>query len=360
MSAEPNRKLSTIVFSDIVGYSRMMNEDEAGTLKLLGFHDRIANEIISGYRGKILKKLGDGLLISFESVSDAFTATQLLQEEFKSYNTEHKDFQKLLVRIGVHVGDVIEKDGDIFGNGVNVAARLQQICVPGGICFSQSAHAALGQPNTRNLRLVSDVALKNIAESYNVFMLPSIYPDEFPINQVSGASDTGRKFVINSMKRIPPEKFSFVDSLLVSVGAMVLIDFLIVNALIYYADYTLNQAILELSGRLWFGVYNIIFISFFTYIFLRDSVKIHFEDVRGVDEMLSFIIQRFGFKPPKRKDGQLIYKPTVYNFLMWWTQSIRVAINGNEVTISGSFMFLRKVKKMLKSYQEKPNSSTKG
>ncbi len=97
---------------------------------------------------------------------------------------------------------------------------------------------------------------------------------------------------------------------------------------------------------------TIVLVVFFTFIFLRDSVKIRFEDVRGVDEMISFIIRQFGFKPPKRKNGQLVYKPSAYNFLMWWSQSMRVAINGNDVTISGSFMFLRKVKKMLKAYRK--------
>jgi len=352
MREEPKRKLSTIVFTDIVGYSKMMSDDEVETLKLLEFNNRIAEEIITGYRGSILKKLGDGLLINFESVNDAYTATQLLQDEIKSYNEDHTHQQKLLVRIGVHVGDVIEKDGDIFGTGVNIAARLQQICVPGGICFSQSAYAALGKENSRNLKLVSDVALKNIAEHYNVFMLPSIYPDRFPIDQVSDAKATGREFVIKSMQRIPPEKFSIVDSFLVAAGLMVAIDFIIANTLIYFNDFTLNQAILKLSGNLWFGIYNIVFILFLTIVILRDSVKIHFEDVRGVDEMISFIIQQFGFKPPVKKNGQLVYKPSAYNFWMWWTQKMKVAINGNHVTISGSFMFLRKVRKMLKSYQK--------
>lgn len=352
MSTEPYRKLSTIVFTDIVGYSAMRSKNETAAFKLLEFHDRIAEEIITGYRGKILKKLGDGLLICFDSVNDAFTATKLFQDEIKAYNAEHPDHQKLLVRVGVHIGDVIEKDGDIFGNDVNIAARLQQICIPGAICFSQSAHAALEQTNTSKLRLVANISLKNISEQYNVFMLPSIYPDTFPVKQITEAKTSGRDFVIKSMQRIPPEKFTLIDSMLVSVGIIVLIDFLIANLLIYYADYSLNQAILELSGKIGFGIYNLVFVVFFTFIFLRDSVKIHFEDVRGVDEMISFIIQQFGFKPPKRKDGMLIYKPSAYNFMMWWTQNMRVSINGNHVTISGSFMFLRKVKKMLKSYQK--------
>ncbi len=352
MTAEPNRKLSTIVFTDIVGYSDLMSKNESATLKMLDFHNRMAEEIFSGYRGNIIKKMGDGMLAVFNSVNDAYTATQLLQDEIKTYNNEHSDAQRLLVRIGIHVGDVIEKDGDIFGNGVNIAARLQQICVPGGICLSQSAHSALGQTNGRKLKLVSDVVLKNIAERYNVFMLPSIYPDEFRIDQLTEVSESGRDFVIKRIQRIPPEKFSLLDSLLITVGVMVAIDFGIANLIKYLTHASLNEVILELSGSLMFGIYNLVFIPLITITILRDSMKIDFEDVRGADELISFIIRQFGFKHPARKNGQLIFKPSVYNLLMWSSQKMRVSISGNHVTISGSFLFLRKVRKMLKAYRK--------
>ena len=352
MSAEPIRKLSTIVFTDIVGFSELMSDNEQQTLKVLELHDRMAGEIFSGYRGRIIKKLGDGLLAVFESVNDAFTATRLFQEEIKSYNDENPGRKRLLVRVGIHTGDIIEKEGDIFGNGVNIASRLQQICIPGGICLSQAAHAALNKSNAEGLKLVSDVNLKNIAERYNVFMLPSVYPDEYRLEDVTEMTTGNRDFVIKSMKRIPPEKFSLIDSLLIAVGIMVVFDFAIANLIIYLTGITLNEAILLLSNSIWFLAYNLIFIPVFAIIFLRDSIEIHFEDVRGVDRMISYVIQRFGFRPPVRKNGTLIFKPSVYNLLMWSSQKMRVSINGNHVVISGSFLFLRKVKKMLTSYRK--------
>ena len=352
MSAEPNRKLSTIVFTDIAGFSELMSDNEQQTLKMLEFHDRMAGEIFSGYRGRIIKKLGDGLLALFESVNDAFTATRLFQEEIKSYNDEHPAARKLLVRVGIHAGDIIEKEDDIFGHGVNIASRLQQICIPGGICLSQAAHAALDKSNAEKLRLVPDVVLKNIAERYNVFMLPSVYPEEFMLGDISEISAGKEDFVIKSMKRIPPEKFSLIDSIFIAVGLMVVVDFAMVNLITYLTSITFNEAILLLSNSIWFLAYNIIFIPVFAIIFLRDSIEIHFEDVRGVDRMISYVIQRFGFSPPVRKNGILIFKPSVYNLLMWSSQKMRVSVNGNRVMISGSYLFLRKVKKMLKSYRK--------
>lgn len=352
MSAEPNRKLSTIVFTDIAGFSELMRENEQLTLKMLELHDRMAEEIFSGYRGRIVKKLGDGLLAVFESVNEAFLANRMFQEEIKSFNNENPDGKKLLVRVGIHAGDIIEKGGDIFGNGVNVASRLQQICIPGGICLSQAAHAALDKSNAEKLRLVPDVILKNISERYNVFMLPSIYPEEFRLENVAEMNADKENFVIKNIHRIPPEKFSLIDSLLITVGILVLVDFAIAGFITYLTGITLNEAILNLSGDIWFLIYNVVFIFAFTLIFLRDSIKVDFEDVRGVDNMLSHIIQRFGFRPPERKNGILIFKPSVYNLLIWWSQKMRVSVNGNHVIISGSYIFLRKVKKMLKSFRK--------
>jgi hypothetical protein len=138
----------------------------------------------------------------------------------------------------------------------------------------------------------------------------------------------------------------------VAVGIMVAVDFAIANLIVYLGGVSLNDAILLLSNRLWFVVYNLVSVLFFTIIFLRDSIEIHFEDVRGVDSMISHVIQRFGFSPPTRKNGILIFKPSVYNLLMWWSQKMRVSINGNHVTISGSYLFLMKVKKMLRAYRK--------
>ena len=351
MEAEAKRKLSTIVFTDIVGYSEMMNRNEDKATKVLEFHDRIAEEIFTGNHGQIIKKLGDGILAVFNTVKDAYAASKMFGEEIKEFNIAKPVEDRLLVRAGIHVGNVLYRDGDIFGNDVNVAARLQQICIPGGVCLSQAARSSLGQNFNADFKIVSDVKLKNIAESYTVSMLPSIYPDEFPIENLLATETENISIEINSITKIPPEKFAFVDALIVAVGLMIVLDFGIVNFLVYLKQITFNAAILKLSN-IWMLIYNLVFIAIFTVSLLRDAVEIKFDDVRGADKLLSYIIQRFGFKPPVKKGDQIIFKPTFYNLIMWSTQKMRVSINGNYATISGSFLFLRKVKKMLKSYQK--------
>lgn len=345
---EAKRKLSTIVFTDIVAYSEMMNRDELQAMKILTFHDRIAEEIFKAYHGKIIKKLGDGILAEFNSAQDALSACKTFHSEIKSFNA---DKQKLTVRIGIHVGEVLEREGDIFGNDVNVAARLQQICTPGGICLSQSAHSALGQNTSKKFKMSSNVHLKNIAENYTVFQYPSIYPDEFPEGKHESSSPENQDFIITSIRKISPEKFSIVDAFIVAIGIIIAIDFAVVNALVYLSELTFNEAIIKLSN-LWMLIYNLVFITIFTFSLWRDAVEIKFEDIRGADKLLSYIIQRFGFNPPVKKGAEIIFKPTFYNVIMWSTQKMRVTINGNYATISGSFLFLRKVRKMLKSYQK--------
>jgi hypothetical protein len=339
------------MFTDIVGYSEKMSRDENQALQWLDFHDKAAAEIIKAHNGNLIKKMGDGMLVDFPSVIDALKAAHTFQHEIKNFNQSQQDSDKLLVRIGIHIGDVLQKDKDIFGNGVNIAARIQQICIPGGICLSQAAHAAIGDSSNYDFIVLSKVKLKNIAENYSVFQLPSIYPNEFPIQQNTNIETHSDDFIITSIKKIPPEKLSIVDAMLIAVGIMVALDFSIAYFTMKISDLSLNQAILKLSNY-WMLFYSLIFTAIFTIILLRDAVEIKFEDVRGADQLLSYIIQRFGFNPPVKKDNHIVFKPTLYNSIMWSTQKMKVAINGNTITISGSFLFLRKVKRMLKSYQK--------
>lgn len=178
----------------------------------------------------------------------------------------------------------------------------------------------------------------------------SIYHDGNQIKKAAENSDQSPEFVIEKIRRIPPEKFSLTDSILIAVGLMVLLDFGLANLFMYFSGGTLNNAITSLSNISVLG-YNVAFVGIFTLIILRDSVEIKFRDVRGADQLLEVIIKRFNLKAPQSKNGQTIFKPTLCNVFMWPPQKMRVIKNGSFVTISGSYIFLRKVKKALRSYQ---------
>jgi len=130
------RRLVAIMFTDIVGFSRLMAEGEARALRILDRHDAILAEQIAAQGGKVLKRMGDSIFASFDSATNAVRCAIAIQQALAAYNNACVGDERLAVRIGVHLGDVIERHGDLFGDGINVAARLQPLAKPGGVCIS--------------------------------------------------------------------------------------------------------------------------------------------------------------------------------------------------------------------------------
>ncbi len=136
----PVRRLSAILAADVVGYSRLMAVDEEGTLTALKkVRAQVTDPRIASHNGRIVKTTGDGLLVEFSSVVDALRCAVEIQEGLAAQGADTPEERRLRVRIGINLGDVILEDDDIFGDGVNVAARLEGIAEPGGICISQGA-----------------------------------------------------------------------------------------------------------------------------------------------------------------------------------------------------------------------------
>src|SRR6187551_1592367 len=128
-----SRQLAAIMFTDIVGYTALMGKDEQQAFELLDKNRQIQRPIIEQFNGRWIKELGDGVMASFNTVSDAVNAAINIQE---TCNTLH-DFQ---LRIGIHLGEVVFENEDVFGDGVNIASRIQAIAMPGGIYISESIY----------------------------------------------------------------------------------------------------------------------------------------------------------------------------------------------------------------------------
>ncbi len=177
------RRLSAIVAADVVGYSRQMGLDEEGTLKRVkALRREVMDPCVASKNGRLVKTTGDGFLVEFGSVYDAFHCAKSVQERLRARNQPLPEDQQLALRIGINVGDIIFDDGDVFGDGVNVAARLEPLAPIGGICVSQRAWEDL-----RRLGLpfedVGDQQLKNISEPIRVFQLTSNQLSEIPAEQ---------------------------------------------------------------------------------------------------------------------------------------------------------------------------------
>ena len=167
------RKLAAILVADVVGYSRLTGVDEERTLaRLRGLRSDLVDPSIAAHRGRIVKRTGDGSIIEFRSVVDAVRCAVEIQNGMAERNAGVNEDRRIEFRIGIHLGDVVEEsDGDLMGDGVNIAARLEGICKPGAVCLSEDAYR---QVKGRLDLAVSDLGptqLKNIAEPVRVYSL---------------------------------------------------------------------------------------------------------------------------------------------------------------------------------------------
>src|SRR6516165_4279016 len=135
--ARVERRLAAILAADVAGYSRLIEADEEGTLsRLKALRAEIIDPRIAGHHGRIVKTTGDGLLVEFASVVDALRCAAEIQEALAGSNAPLPPDRRIDLRIGINMGDIVVEDGDIFGDRVNVAARLEGLAEPGGICIS--------------------------------------------------------------------------------------------------------------------------------------------------------------------------------------------------------------------------------
>ena len=185
------RKLAAILYADVAGYSRLTGENEDSTHRRLAeYFDQIAISI-DLHRGRVMHYAGDAVLAMFEAVVDAVSCAAQVQSELQTRNEELPDEQKVQFRIGVNMGDVIEDRGDIYGDGVNVAARLESLAAPGGICISESVHTAIGNKLPIDYEFIGEQQVKNITKpikAYNVAVRPgSVLPPPYssPIRRKS-------------------------------------------------------------------------------------------------------------------------------------------------------------------------------
>src|SRR3984885_1372864 len=161
-SGRVGRRLAAIVAADVAGYSRLMGLDEVGTARTLREHRRVTDALVAKHGGRLVKTTGDGVLLEFPSVVDAVEYAVAVQAVMVQRNEGVPQDRRMLFRIGINLGDILIEGDDILGDGVNIAARLEGIARPGGICISSSAYdqvrgkvdvdfADLGEQNLKNI-----------------------------------------------------------------------------------------------------------------------------------------------------------------------------------------------------------------
>jgi len=181
------RKLAAIMFTDIAGYTESMSKSESKTLNLLEKKRSILKPLLKKYKGTFVKEIGDGTLSYFESAVNAATCAVKLQEA----TFDDKDMN---IRVGIHIGDIVFKDGDVFGGGVNVASRLESIAPAGGVCVSKSVYDELSNQDDFDGIELGLQSLKGIGRLIEVYglkgdKLNEPNPDEYQDNKIDKHSD---------------------------------------------------------------------------------------------------------------------------------------------------------------------------
>ncbi len=165
------RKLAAILAADVVGYSRLMGEDEAGTARMVRERREAATPIVRSFRGRLVKTTGDGVLLEFPSVVAAVECAIAIQKMMAERNVDTPEAKRIVYRVGVNLGDILIDGDDILGDGVNVAARLEAMGEPGGVCLSSSAYDQVRGRIEAEFVDLGEQALKNIAGPVRAYAL---------------------------------------------------------------------------------------------------------------------------------------------------------------------------------------------
>src|ERR1700746_2489461 len=172
MSADTEqRKLAAIMFTDMVGYSALSQRDDKLALELLEEHRQLLREILPSFNGTEIKTIGDGFLIEFDSALEAAECAVAIQRALAKRNADAPAQRQIQVRIGIHIGDVVHRGGDVYGDGVNIASRTQRLAGPGGICVSMDVERQIRNALEARFEKLATTDLKNISVPMDLFRI---------------------------------------------------------------------------------------------------------------------------------------------------------------------------------------------
>jgi adenylate cyclase len=216
------RKLTTIFCADVVGYSRLMGADEHGTLRRLKECRELIQAFIERHRGRVVSWSGDAVLADFASVVESVQCAVEIQRELKAQNETLAERERMDFRIGINLGDVMIDDHDIFGEGVNIAARLQALAQPGGILISGSVHDQVKNKLALGFSFMGHQQVKNISEQVPVFVVAQEAAPSLPIGAVS--IDSGGRAVAPKAPALLPLRIAAgtIDAIVAAVIAFAL------------------------------------------------------------------------------------------------------------------------------------------
>ena len=167
------RKLTAILSADVIGYSRLMRDDEEATVRDIAAHRVLISNIIQQHHGRVVDSPGDNILAEFASVVDAVNGAIKIQAEIRKSNTDTPEDRRMEFRIGINLGDVIEEEERIYGDGVNIAARVEGLAAAGGICISGTVYEHVKNKLSLEYEYLGEQTVKNIPEPIRLYRIPT-------------------------------------------------------------------------------------------------------------------------------------------------------------------------------------------
>src|SRR5258706_7637711 len=203
------RKLAAIFSTDVAGYSRLMGDDEEATIRTLTTYRELISSLIQRYRGRVVDAPGDNLLAEFASVVDAVRCAVEIQQALKEKNTELPEHRQMQFRIGINLGDVIVEGERLYGDGVNIAARLESLAIPGGICISGTVYDQVENKLALTYESQGEQTVKNIAKPVRIYRVVME-----PVAAVSPGEEASRESQVESqILRLPHFTFRTQEAL---------------------------------------------------------------------------------------------------------------------------------------------------
>jgi len=273
-----------------------------------------------------------------------------IQGTLAEHNQSAAPAERVAVRIGVHLGDVIVRNGDLFGDGINVAARLQPLAKPGGVCISNAVYQAVLKSVDPKPILVGEVELKNILERHVIYEFPPLYDapvseaGEGPSERRSNHSVGARIDRVDDMPPPVPAGTHALKGIGVTLSALVL-GFAL-------SDWA-NDRPVSLSGvfeilqrsdglTLFLGIF-VVASMVMAHLVRPISKRYVFDDIRGVDEWLEWAVMELGWCAPSKRGKALQFSPSVFTALVWGWMKLSVWVDGNSLTVVGPAVFVQRL-----------------
>jgi adenylate cyclase len=193
------------MFTDIAGYTALTQSNEAQALEILKRHNRLLRPFFPKFRGKEIKTIGDSFLVEFESALDATNCAIKIQESLHDYNLSSKEDWKIKLRIGIHLGDVVRKNRDIFGDAVNIASRIQPLADPEGVCISEQVYDQVRNKLDNTLAKVEHGGLKNVTTPIGVFKVVMLWEPKSQEEESKKVKLDARRIAILPFSNISPD-----------------------------------------------------------------------------------------------------------------------------------------------------------